>query len=288
MREGTQQQAQHANNLTHHNKQHDLVHAYLLAIGAMRVLSTSNITFSHALCRNASAEACRDLGAFLSQAHCSEASAWKLFCRAKPPRATVARIARRFGAALHETMQKRNYFLPADFRREARRIRKWYKDGRKSTRRRRGIVRSENASDRVRGLRSVWSQKVNSHYLRLLKAVRQEGLWKWRMVALALRTAGVPVQSGTIPVERLWASLQDMFPRAARKMSRQWFDILVALTFLRYNYRHFHHRLLPTWTEGDSLMAERIDNLWSAAKAMEEHDASDNDVAIASLVSQFL
>eukprot|EP00959_Pyramimonas_sp_CCMP1952_P328381 6874934-Pyramimonas_sp.AAC.1 len=60
----------------------------------------------------------------------------------------------------------------------------------------------------------------------------------------------------------------DMFPSSARLMSRAWFDVLAALALLRYNYRRFHVRLLPTWAEADSLLAERLDNLSTAAHAL--------------------
>ena len=96
-------------------------------------------------------------------------------------------------------------------------------------------------------------------------------------MALGLRMAGMAVHSGTIPVERLWASLQEMFPRAARRMSREWLDILSVLALLGYNYRHFHHRLFPKWTENDSLMAERVENLAAAALTLQAEDAEDYD-----------
>ena len=68
--------------------------------------------------------------------------------------------------------------------------------------------------------------------------------------------------------------MQEMLPPSARLMSRAWFDVLAGLGFLRYNYRHFHVRLLPTWTESDSLLAERVDNLAAAACAIATADKS--------------
>ena len=79
-------------------------------------------------------------------------------------------------------------------------------------------------------------------YKRLLKPLRMEGLWRWRTIALALRQAGMSVLSGTVPMERLWAALKDMFPAAARVISPEWFWLLAQLAYLRYTYRHFHHR----------------------------------------------
>ena len=94
------------------------------------------------------------------------------------------------------------------------------------------------------------------------------------MVALALHAAGMPVHAGTIPVERLWASMKDMLPTAARLVPLEWFEMLSKLAFMRYNYRHFHHRLLPSWAESDSLIAERLDNICQAARAMHDEESA--------------
>ena len=67
------------------------------------------------------------------------------------------------------------------------------------------------------------------------------------------------MQTGTVPVERLWSNLGDFIPDAARTVSLHWFRLLADLGFLRFNYRHFNHASLPDWTEGDVLLAERID-----------------------------
>ena len=215
-----------------------------------------------------------ELKEFLGQPACVHASAWKEIFNAKPPRGTLARIARRFKCSLHESMQKVNYASPQEFRKEVRRMRTWYRPGRKTTRRRRGIVRNKKTPLRVRGRRSVWNKKIAAHYRRLLRPLRQEGLWKWRMVALALHAARMPVHAGTIPVERLWASMKEMFPDAARLVSLEWFEMLSKLAFMRYNYRHFHHLLLPSWTETDSLIAERLDNICEAARAMHDEESA--------------
>jgi hypothetical protein len=212
-----------------------------------------------------------ELKSFLQQPAAVHANAWTALFNAKPPRGTLSRLARRMSVTVHASLKKHNYATQRDFRREVRKLRKWYRPGRKQSRHRRGILRSRSASAQVRGLRSVFNKKVALHYKRLLKPLRQEGLWKWRLVALSLHRAGMPVHSGTIPVERLWASLKDMLPSAARFMTVEWFNTVAALAFLRYNYRHFHHRLLPSWTESDSLMAERIDNLGAAARLLYEN-----------------
>ena len=121
---------------------------------------------------------------FLEQPSCAESVVWNALFQCKPPRGTVARIARRSNVSLHVSMQKRDFISPQAFRNEARRIRKWYRPGRKTTRRRRGIVRQQGAPVRIRGLRSVWNKKVALHYRRLMQPVPQEGLWGWRTVAL--------------------------------------------------------------------------------------------------------
>jgi hypothetical protein len=94
-------------------------------------------------------------------------------------------------------------------------------------------------------------------------------------VALALHEAGIAMQGGTVPVERLWASLTFMWPAAGRVLSPRWFWLLALLGFLRYNYRHAHATLLPTWTEGDWLMAERMENIVAAVTAFEQDDSGD-------------
>ena len=41
------------------------------------------------------------------------------------------------------------------------------------------------------------------------------------------------------------------------------------------NYIHFNHSSLPGWTDGDSLMAERVDTMVSAARALCAEGRSD-------------
>ncbi|CAK0823800.1 unnamed protein product, partial [Prorocentrum cordatum] len=224
-----------------------------------------------------------EVRSFLAEARLDRSPLWRRMFNARPPRGTLQRICRRLGTRLHPTLQRRNYVDQKEFRREARAIKRWHKPGRKLTRRRAGMLRSRRAvlrGGRARGLRTVWTQKVQLHYRRFLQPKRQEGLWRWREVALALHAAGIPVHSGAIPVERLWASMLDMFLSSARLMSRAWFDVLAALALLRCNYRHFHVRLLRTWAEADSLLAERVDNLSTAAHALSmwaepEEDSAD-------------
>ena len=44
-------------------------------------------------------------------------------------------------------------------------------------------------------------------------------------------------------------------------MSLPWFNLLAKLAYFRYNYRHFHCKSSPAWTEEDSLLAERLDDI---------------------------
>eukprot|EP00959_Pyramimonas_sp_CCMP1952_P191495 4004023-Pyramimonas_sp.AAC.1 len=64
------------------------------------------------------------------------------------------------------------------------------------------MIRSDTAPAQVRGARSVFNTKVRTHYRRLLQSARLEGLFAWRDAAVAIRAAGVAVQSGAVSVER--------------------------------------------------------------------------------------
>ena len=88
--------------------------------------------------------------------------------------------------------------------------------------------------------------KVAKHLRGLASSSKLEGLFNWRRVATLLRMANIPMQSGTVPVERLWANYTQFFPEAATGLSREWWDFLNDLGYLRYNYRHFNHDHLPT------------------------------------------
>ena len=77
---------------------------------------------------------------------------------------------------------------------------------------------------------------------------------------MATRKAGVAVHSGTVAVERLWAILKSMLPPAARRVSLRWFTVLAQLMHLRYNCKHVHPEL-PGVTDGDPLMAQRMNTL---------------------------
>ena len=113
----------------------------------------------------------------------------------------------------------------------------------------------------MRDVRKVWTKKVDAHYKRLVKDLRVEGLWAWRVVAGHLIEAGVPMQSGTVPVERFWNYLKTILPAGARKMSLEWFTVLMSVVFLRYNHNHFSKGACPTWARRDSLLAHHLEVL---------------------------
>ena len=118
---------------------------------------------------------------------------------------------------------------------------------------------------------------MRAHYRRLLKPLRLEGLWAWRSAALAMHAAGVPVQSGTVPVERLWECLKGMLPRSARTLSLRWFNMLSQLAFLRFNYRHYSSCGLPPWAEQDSLLAQRLESAAMFAAALDDTSGTSLD-----------
>ena len=103
----------------------------------------------------------------------------------------------------------------------------------------------------------------------------------WRKCARALIKAEIAVHTGTVPVERMWSFLLDIFPKAARTITQEWFNLLAELAYLRINYRHFNHSSLPTWTEGDTLLAERIDMMVSLTRALH----AEEDCALLATVS---
>ena len=108
-------------------------------------------------------------------------------------------------------------------------------------------------------------------------ATRQkiEGLFNWMQVAALFHTTGVPMQTGTVPVERLWSNYVDFFPKAARSLGPHWWGLLNDLGFIRYNYMHFNHSDLPAFARGDVLLAERMDTMVSLARAMQAQEPEE-------------
>ena len=241
----------------------------LLRIGVQRTASA----FKSVLRRGEAAT--DDLRAFLRQPGVQQSPVWQEMFGAEPPRGTVARLARRAAVSLHLSMHAHGWGTIQEFSAALRRMKAWYEPGRKlQRRRRRGIKRRLNEPDHMQGRPSAWNDKVDAHYKRLLKPLRRKGLWKWRACAQALHRAGIAVHTGTVPVERMWSFLLDVFPKAARTMSPGWFELLADLPYMRVNYRHFNYASLPGWTEGDSLLAERIDMMVSLTRALHAEDSA--------------
>ena len=113
------------------------------------------------------------------------------------------------------------------------------------------------------------TQKLAAHYDRLRKPLREQGLWNWRSLGLAYHAAGEPLQSGTACVECHWYVLQQLLSQCARWIGLAWF-LLPGLMCLRFNYVHFNHQVLPTWTDHDSLFATRCDSLLALARGMSQ------------------
>lgn len=145
-------------------------------------------------------------------------------------------------------------------------MRKWYKPGRK-TRRIRKITRDAASSPELKGLTTAWNKKVGKHYRLFRSNLRLHGLWAWRQLSRIYGEAGIPLQTGTVRVERTWASLLPMVPAAARSMSLPWWRLLAFLCFIRHNLRHFAAAgNLPTWAEGDFLLASQVDAMMALTR----------------------
>ena len=212
------------------------------------------------------------LKAFISSANVDKSQTWKEVVGSFPPRGTIARICRLVDGSLHDTVGYYNHENRKALKREIRRIQKWYRVGRRQVRiRRRGIIRDRQQAGPVSGVRVVLSNKVQAHYRRLLKPLRIEGMMKWRKLALATIAAGVPVQSGTVGVERLWAILVRMLPAETKKISPRWFRVLAMLMFVRYNFGHYRTSC-PGMLENDPLMAQRLETMELLVQATKEEN----------------
>ena len=147
---------------------------------------------------------------FLSQARVDKAKTWRQLFKARPPRGALFRLARRCHANLHKTCRFQGYTTLRGFKTKMKRIRKWYTPGRKVSRRKIGIKRRRHESEHVRGIKKAVTKRVLSHFRRLFRKRRLEGLWNWHLVARDILRAGAPMQTWTLPCERYWASLLQM------------------------------------------------------------------------------
>ena len=225
------------------------------------------------------------LKAFLKHPGARWSPVWLREFGAVPPRGVLARLARRAGCELSEVHRVWNYQTEGDFVEEVRRTADWYKKPRKQRRWHLGIDRTESGTSQyVRGLPVVWNAKIAGHYRKLLSRIRLDGLMSWRYIALATHLAGLPTQSGTVPVERMWAGTQAFLPESARQISERWFQFLADVAYIRFNHRHFNHHSLPSWTYGDTLLAERADTLFDVVRSLQ----NDDDGSVAHILAEVL
>ena len=119
-------------------------------------------------------------------------------------------------------------------------------------------------------------QKVRNHCRILCTKVPVEGLMAWRDVSLGIRRAGVPVQSGNVPVERLWSILESMMPPAVKNVSLRWFIVLAMFMFLRHNYAHFRATGRGGVVCGDPLMAQRLETFQELVRVVSENASTDH------------
>ncbi|MCP4241119.1 MAG: hypothetical protein GY772_11210, partial [bacterium] len=187
----------------------------------------------------AQAEAARQLREFLEQPRVLRSHTWTELFGSKPPRGVLVRLCRRLKARLHPCAGFHGYASREEFLREVLRLPRWYSRVRRESHPRRGILRDAAASGHVRGRAAAVTLKVRLHYQRLKNTLRSEGMWNWSRAAAMIREAGCTLQTGTVSVERFWATLEGWFPAAAQNVSPAWWDVLSQLIFLRYNFMHY-------------------------------------------------
>ena len=200
----------------------------------------------------------------------AEASTWRSVFGCQPPRQTVVRICRRLEAVHHGSMKKHNVRGARDFRRQARRILRWYTQPKRNSM----VKRRHKSAVEVAGRQSVVNRKVRIHFRRLTRRLRVRGMMAWRRVALATLEAGVSVQSGTIPAERYWACMSSFWPPHASQVSRAWYQVLADLAFVRFNHQLFSSGALPGLAERDALVASKLDSCMVLARALHESEAA--------------
>ena len=184
-------------------------------------------------------------------------------------------------------MQFYNCASARAYKREIRRLVRWYRPGRRLTRTRRGIVRDGQNPDVMHGVRTAITKKVMAHFKRLRKPSAVEGMMQWRTVTLATRGANIPLQSGTVPVERLWAGLDAMLPREGRKVSLRCFNAISQLMFLRVNLRHYASRNLLGVMEQDPLLAQRLKTMSMLVRSISDGSLNDGTAHLQSSFDPF-
>ena len=183
--------------------------------------------------------------AFLSQAHAAHAQSWVDIFGGYPPRQTLARLCKRFRTNAHETEGKHNFRSEKEFKREARRITRWYRKQKRLTHLRRRQVLREGQRRETKRRGAVLTKKIRAHFRRLRKPLRIESFFNWRSMALITLEAGCPVHTGSVCCERYWALVLGYLPRHVTRMSSAWWEMLAQLSFCKHNYQHFSAGGLP-------------------------------------------
>ena len=199
-----------------------------------------------------------ELKQFVQKPQVRDHRVWLTLFAARPPRGTIARLARRMGVQVHWTEWFYSYPSKEDLLAELDALQSWYKPGRKKRRLFNGIIRSENQKKHVRGLKTAWSASVQKHFDAFRREVHLEGLLAWQECAQELWAAGMTPHSGTIPCERLWSLMQGMIPVAARRITPQWFRWIANISFLRCVILNARNGSICPWTRGDILLAQRL------------------------------
>lgn len=228
-------------------------------------------------------DARKELKAFVQRPRVRDHPVWLTLFAARPPRGTLARLARRMGVTLHWTEGFYAYPSKEHLLAELAALESWYKPGRKKRRLFKGIIRKENQKKHVRGLKTVWSPSVQKHFAAFRRDIHLEGLLAWQECAQELWAAGLTPHSGTIPCERLWSLMQSMLPVATRRITPQWFRWIANITFLRCVILNARKGSICPWARGDILLAQRLSVLSEdIAKILDEigrGTAGEDDLA---------
>ena len=208
---------------------------------------------------------------FLSQAYASDALTWQKVFGSHPPRQTLARLCRRFRVQVHVTEGQHNVRNAKEFTTEVHRISRWYRERRRADVSRRRKVLRERQKAVIKGSGTVMNKKVRAHLRRLRRPLRVESMMMWKEAALQTLAAGIPVQSGTVCVERFWAVLLTFLPQQVRQMSQSWWEVLAQLSFVKFNYQHFSSHALSSLAERDAEIQSKLSTCMLLAKAL--HDS---------------
>ena len=147
-----------------------------------------------------------EVRSFLSHPTALTSHIWLELFGAYPPRGTFGRIAALLKTKLHKQSAAHGWRNKHELRQEIKKIRKWYKPGKKVGRVRK-ITRDVDRPPVLKGLRTAWNAKVAKHFRIFRSSIKLHGLWAWRQISRIYRDSGVPLQTGTVCVERTWSSL---------------------------------------------------------------------------------